>query len=239
MPHTQFNSKEVAKYLHLTERDIYDLVKYDEIPHHLRGGEPVFIRGEVDAWASQRILSFSDKHLEDYHKRSSAHMHDLSWHHALIPELMKPSGIAPMLACKTSGSVIKHMAELANQTGLLNYPEDLIQSLEEREEIISTAMPNGFALMHPRHHDPYTFEDSFICLGRSLSGIPFSAPDGFKTHLFFLICCQDDRIHLHVLARLSMICSKTKVLQHLRGSENAEEMMQALVEAEQETIRSL
>ena len=57
--------------------------------------------------------------------------------------------------------------------------------------------------------------------------------------MFFLVCCQDDRIHLHVLARLCMICQHTGALTLLRGSDSREEMYRILCDAESQLISSL
>jgi mannitol/fructose-specific phosphotransferase system IIA component (Ntr-type) len=131
------------------------------------------------------------------------------------------------------------MTRVAEATGLLIERDGLLDSLLEREDLCSTALPGGLALLHPRHHDPYTFEDSFVVLGRTVQPIPFGAPDGGKTDLFFLICCQDDRIHLHVLARLSMMCCHTALVADLRACEDADEMYERILSAEREVIAAL
>ena len=85
-------------------------------------------------------------------------------------------------------------------------------------------------------HEPYLFETSFIVVGRPVQEIHFGAPDGQPTHLFFLICCQDDRLHLHTLARLCLIAQKTKMLDQLRDAPDAKTMRDALIAAEQEIL---
>lgn len=156
-----------------------------------------------------------------------------------MPELIQERFIEAVLPSRTRASLLKDLTRLADRTERVVYPEELEQSIVEREALASTAMAGGFALVHPRHHDPYMFEDSFIALARSASGLPFGAPDGFKTDLFFVICCQNDRIHLHVLARLSMMCNHTDLLHHLRAAEDAGGMLDALIASEEEVIRYL
>jgi mannitol/fructose-specific phosphotransferase system IIA component (Ntr-type) len=112
----------------------------------------------------------------------------------------------------------------------------LVVSLEAREALCSTGMPGGFALLHPRVPDPYLFESSFIVLGRAVQNIFFGAPDGNPTDLFFLICCQDDRLHLHTLARICLIAKKTAILEQLRQSPDASSMHAALLAAEEEAL---
>ena len=73
-------------------------------------------------------------------------------------------------------------------------------------------------------------------LGRTLQAIPFSAPDGRPTQLFFLICCEDERIHLHTLARLCMLAVKTKVVDQLFDAPDATAAYDALVNAERTVL---
>ena len=120
--------------------------------------------------------------------------------------------------------MIREMVALAEGTGLLYDPGDLLAGLGEREELCSTGIPGGAALLHPRQHDPYMFEDSFVCIGRTDRAIPFGSPDGRRTDLFFLICCQDDRIHLHALARICLLCQEGNLLPALRAAAGPDEM---------------
>jgi mannitol/fructose-specific phosphotransferase system IIA component (Ntr-type) len=140
------------------------------------------------------------------------------------------------MAAKTKASVLRELAAQAGRTGRLNNPKDLQDSLEAREELCSTGMPGGFALPHPRVPDPYLFETSFIVLGRTVQEIHFGAPDGQPTKLFFLVCCQDDRLHLHTLARICLMARKTAVVDQLRQCPDAAAMHACLLAAEQEAL---
>jgi PTS system nitrogen regulatory IIA component len=230
---------EVAEHLHLSMQEMEMLVKRGDIPCERQGDRVFFVKRQVDAWASQRILGMSDRRLEDYHQATSARHHNLSPRHALLPELMGAERIAPGIVSRTRPSLLRDMVNLAERTELVCDPVDLLRSLEERESLCSTALPNGVALLHPRHHEPYMFTDSFIVLGRAANPIHFSAPDGNPTDLFFLVCCQDDRIHLHTLARLCTMIRSTEVMVTLRAAEAAADMMAALTAAEAEVIRRL
>ena len=41
------------------------------MPCTLRGGRMLFQREEIDAWASQRILGFTERNLNEYHQKST------------------------------------------------------------------------------------------------------------------------------------------------------------------------
>ncbi|MBN1270170.1 MAG: PTS sugar transporter subunit IIA [Kiritimatiellae bacterium] len=239
MPYRMFNLDEVADYLHIQKDEVEEMVRSNLIPHERQGPRVVFRQKDVDTWATRRILGLPKKDLTSFHKKTSAKAHDLSQQHAIIPELMRAEWIEPGLSSRTKPSLIRDMVKLARKTGLLIHESELVQTLTQREQMASTALAGGIALLHPEHHRPYMFEDSFVVLGRAVQPVPFGSPDGQTSDLFFLICCQDDRIHLHVLARLCMMCHHTSLLLDLREAAGREEMYRALVAAENEVIKGL
>jgi len=236
MPFRLLNLEAVANYLHLTPADIEQRVKDREIPFEKRGGRLVFRKNEIDAWASRRILGFTSQRLAAYHQKSTRHTQTFLPHEAILPEMLAAGAIASAMTSKTKASVLRDLVVLAEKTGRVYDSKSLLASLEAREELCSTAMPGGFALPHPRFHEPYLFETSFVVVGRPVQEIHFGAPDGEPTHLFFLICCQDDRLHLHTLARLCLIAMKTKMLDQLRDAPDADTMSDSLIAAEQEIL---
>jgi mannitol/fructose-specific phosphotransferase system IIA component (Ntr-type) len=236
MPFQLLNIEAVAEYLHLTPADIEQRVKDRTIPFEKRGDRIVFRKRDIEAWASQRILGAQGPQLAVYHEKSSRDARKILSEEAILPEMLAAGAIASAMTSKTKASVLRDLVALADKTGQLNDAKTLLESLEEREELCSTGVPGGFALPHPRSPEPYLFETSFIVVGRPIQDIHFGAPDGEPSHLFFLICCQDDRLHLHVLARLCLIAMKTNMLEQLRNAPDAQTMRDALIAAEQEIL---
>jgi len=236
MPFRLLDLEAAANYLHLTPADIEQRVKNCEIPFEKRGDRIVFRKAEIDAWASQQILGSTGQQLADYHQETTRFTRKILPHEAMLPAMLEAGAVASAMSSKTRASVLRDLVALAEKTGQVNDAKALLASLEAREELCSTAVPGGFALPHPRSHDPYLFETSFMVVGRPIQEIHFGAPDGQPTHLFFLICCQDDRLHLHTLARLCLIAQKTKVLEQLRGAPDAQTMRDSLITAEREIL---
>lgn len=240
MPHRMLNLDEAAHYLHMSRPELETLVRRCEIPVGLQGERIVFQKKELDSWASQRIMKLRGGGLADYHHRTTRRAApSLEARHAIMPDLFQVAFIAPALHSRTRASVLRDMVELAERTERLMDPKDLFESLREREEMCSTALPGGVALLHPRHHDPYMFSETFVVFGRTVQAIPFGAPDGSGTDLFFLLCCQDDRIHLHVLARVCCMCHNTSLLDNLRAATDATAIRAFILQAEEEAIRKL
>ena len=96
----------------------------------------------------------------------------------------------------------------------------------------STALTRDVALPHPRHHTPCDIAESFIMVGRSGRGLPFGAPDGSLTRLFFLVCCKDDRTHLHVLARLGQMLHHRDTIDSLLDAADEQEFRDELKASE-------
>jgi excisionase family DNA binding protein len=236
MPFRLLSIEEVADYLHLTSADIEQRVKDREIPFEKRGDRIVFRKREIDQWASQRILGFTPQRLAAYHHKSTHQIRNVLSQAAILPEMLAAGAIASAMSSKTKASVLRDLVALAETTGHLYDPKALLASLEAREELCSTAMPRGFAIPHPRFHEAYLFETSFLVVGRPIQEIHFGSPDGEPTRLFFLVCCQDDRLHLHTLARLCLIAQKTNIIDQLLVAPDPQTIRDSLIAAEQEIL---
>lgn len=236
MPHRTLSLEEVADYLHLRPEDIQRLLKTADMPHLMRGDRPMFLRGDIDAWASCRILGMPDRRLSAFHEQSTTQVRRIREEDALMPELLRTEYIKLDLESRTKSSVIRDMVDFAATTGRVYDPKTLLASVQEREELCSTALPGGMALLHARNHEEYAYDGSFLLLGRTIAGIPFGAQDGGHTRLFFMLCCQDDRLHLHTLARLCMMASKTDLLAQLWHAPDSDSAHAILGECEQTTL---
>jgi excisionase family DNA binding protein len=238
MPYRTLTLQEVAHYLHLDSAEVERLVKEQDIPFERHGARLVFRKTEIDSWASPRVLCLEGRRLTDYHAKTTRNARENLFSPALLAQMLKPAFIEPALKAKTKASVIRQMVKLAEKTGRVWDPGGLLNGLEAREEVSSTGLPGGLALLHTRQADADLFESSFLVLGRTIQQIPFGAPDGRPTDLFFLIACTDDRLHLHILARICLLAQKTELLAQLRLAQNAEEMHEALNSCEAELLKS-
>ncbi len=236
MPYRTFSLEEVAHYLHLNEAEVERLVKDQEIPFERHGARVLFRKIEIDSWASPRILGLEGRQLADYHRKTSDDTRTFLRQAAILPDMIKPEFIEPTLPAKTKASVLREMVHLAQRTERVWDSEDLLKGLKEREELCSTGLPGGLAILHTRQAEAFLFESLFLLLGRTVQGIPFGAPDGGPTDLFFLIACPDERLHLHVLARLCIMAQKTELLVNLRAAPDAAAMYESLIASENEVL---
>ncbi len=239
MPHRKLSLRQAARHIRISERELFHLVQRDEIPFIRQGDDVVFEHRVLDDWAQRRIMGLSSRMLSEHHRQETEGRADRDSDDILIKRLCRPEWIDPVLSAKTKPGVIRDMVALAVTTDLLYDDAALQREIEERESVSSTAIGGGAAFLHARYHDPYYAADSFIVLGKTVQPIFFGAQDGDQTDLFFLICCVDDALHLHVLARLCMLAHGTELLSDLRAATSAEEMYNILLNAELELLKAM
>ena len=186
-----------------------------------------------------RLLGMSAEHVTDAHRVATASWKSMADHDRLVPRLFCAEWIEPALQSRTKPSVLRDMVKLAARTDLLYDDSALLRGLEEREALCSTAVDQGVAFLHSRYHDPNLCGDSFVVLGRTVQSIFAGAADGKTTDLFFLLCCQDDVLHLHTLARLCAMAHSTTLLGELRQAATGEEMLTALIRSEDAVLAAL
>lgn len=227
----RLTGQQVAEYLRIEPIQVSRLVRQGDIPFSGTTDKPLFDRGEIDAWASRRILGMNGRRLATYHSESERPAKG-GREIFSVCDMISAERIVIGLPSKTKAAVLADVTKIADDAGLLYDPHDLLESLKAREALCSTGLGNGVAIIHPRHHDPYLATESFMLLARTLQPIHFGAPDGKPTDLFFVLVCQDDRHHLQSLTHLCLMFTQTPLLAELRAADSAEGMFASLLEAE-------
>ena len=231
------NLRQAAEHVHLDVNELRHAAQRGEIAADEHAGDWFFRHRDLDEWAQRQLLAADAKEQDrqhrvmlDEHRRKNRE----DWR---IWELFRTDGIELDLPSKGKGGAIRDMSDLAAKTGKVYDVEGLFAELKEREDIASTAVGEGAAFLHPRFHDPYLFEETFIAYGRSARGVFFGAPEGEATRHFFLICSTDHEMHLHILARLAVMTHATGFLSALDESDTPEAAISAIRTAEEEIVK--
>ncbi len=233
MPYSDFDVEGLARYLHLAAQQVVKLAERGKLPGRKVGGQWRFARPDIHHWLEQRIGLSDESELlevEALLRHSAPPEHE---HEARVAEMLPLEAIAVPLLARTRNSVIDTMVELAAQTGWLWDAREMAEAVKAREDMHTTALDSGVALLHPRRPMPKILSQPLLALGRTTSGIPFGGGDAPLTDVFFLICSTEDRGHLRVLARLSRILTAPGFLDALRQAATAEEARQLIVETEE------
>lgn len=224
--------EEFARHVGLDAREVRKLAERGKLPAQKVAGVWRFNRARVTEWLQQEMLTsdIDEPRLRAIEK-AMADADRAEDHNCLISSLIRIEGIDLHLPARTKSSVLLELVQLADRTGLLWDQPGFLRALQERESLCSTALPNGIAIPHPRQPMPYVSSEPFICLARLGRGIGFGSPYGGLTDVFFLICCHDDRSHLHVLARLMRILDDA-TMKEVRELDSAQAVLDTLVARE-------
>jgi len=235
MAHEQMGEQQVAEYLHMDRREVVKLASRGQIPCRKVGGCFIFTKGEVDHWVESRMHTMGRDRLAKIEKGVSRHhgFDDLS---LLVCPMIPPGGVAAPLHARTRDSVLRELVALAESAGAVANRDELLSEVRSREDLCSTAIVPGVALPHPRRPLPYDICASFVVVGLTPGGLPFGAVDGSLTRLFFLICCKDERTHLHVLARLAQMLHDQAVIEEFVSAGDADELSGMLLRREQAVL---
>jgi PTS system nitrogen regulatory IIA component len=218
MADDDFDIESLAAYLHLATAQVARLVERGKLLGRKVQGQWRFSRAELTE-------------MEGFLRHAPAMAEGLP----SIAELLPIEAIAVPLLARTRGSVIKEMVEVAARTGLVWDTARLADAVGAREELHSTALESGVALLHPRRPMSSILGGSVVAFGRTDGGVPFGG--SMLTDLFFLICSVDDRGHLQVLARLSRLVAGADFLASLRDASDSQAVHE-LVEHAEEALRT-
>ncbi len=214
-----FDIDSLAAYLHMMPATVLKLAERGKLPGRRIGGDWRFSAAEIHHWLEDRIGISDDEALVQVEgaldRTSDASVEEIS-----ISNLLRLDAIEVPLTARTRTSVISKMAEVAARTHLLWDSAKMADAVRAREEMHTTALDNGVALLHPRRPMPAILEEAVIALGISLGGIPFGT-GGSLTDIFFLICSTSDHEHLRILARLSRVINHSEFLRAMRAAPNA------------------
>jgi PTS system nitrogen regulatory IIA component len=231
MPYRDFDVNSLARYLHLTPQQVAKLAERGKLPGRKVSGEWRFAKPDIHHWFEHRIGLSDESELVRVEAMLDQASTVESEPEICIAKMLPREAIAVPLLARTRNSVIDAMVELAAQTGMLWDAKAMAEAVKDREDMHTTALEDGVALLHPRRPMAKILSQPLLALGCTSSGIPFGGTASL-TDVFFLICSMEDRGHLRVLARLSRVLASPGFLSALHQARNAEEAYQAVVEGE-------
>jgi nitrogen PTS system EIIA component len=227
--------EELACMLGADPRRLERMAQTGEIPCQKVGGQLRFNRATVTEWLQQNMSKFKEEHLAEVDAGITAHR-EARPDELIISPLLRPEAVTTNLGSRTKDSTLRHLVALAQKTGLVYDHKELLEAVMFREELCSTAIADGIAIPHPRRPVPYAIASPLLVVARTSQGIGFGAPDGKLTRLFFFTASQDDRHHLHILARIFRMILNSDLLAQLLDAATPQDMIAALTRREQEVL---
>jgi len=214
---------EVAAYLGWTHRFVERLAAGGQLPGIEVEGQWRFRRDDLVDWLDRKIQTLDTAKVADLEQKLEGELQAAS-RNIRIADRLKHEFIGLDVPATGASDVLRQLVGLAEKTGLVIDSVRLRASLVEREALFSTALPGGFAIVHPRRPSQHMVRRTLLAVLRTVQPIPFGAEDGEPTRLFFLIAAIDDRAHLYALARLTRIV-REPTLEALLKAPNADELV--------------
>ena len=121
--------------------------------------------------------------------------------------------------------VFRELIDLLYNAGKITEPEDTLDAVLAREQLLSTALENGIAIPHAKTK---SVSDLTIALGISPAGIDADSQDGKPSHVFFLILAPPDKSgpHLEAISEIALATRSRSFSRLLITSRSAEEVVE-------------
>ena len=161
MPYTHMTLAELAVHIGMDAREVKRLADRGVLPGRLIAGSWRFNRYQMLDWLQREMHTLDAKHIQNLDRALSRTSDE-----AIIDGLLATEGVDMALPAKSRASVLRELVALAERSGLVYDPAAIVEALEEREALASTALPRGLALPHPRRPLPYATAEPMICLAR-------------------------------------------------------------------------
>lgn len=183
--------EEVAKYLRVSERTVYDWAQKGEIPSGKIGTVWRFKKTEIERWVNERLSS----------GRSHAAAHQVSMRSVLSADRIV------FLESVRKQEALAALADNLGTAAQVKNKNELISEILRREELMSTAIGRGIAIPHVRLS---SVTDLVVSVGISRTQIQdFSAFDDEPVQLLFMIAAAYNQ-HAYYLQTLSYFSAKLK-----------------------------
>ncbi|MDR0690029.1 MAG: PTS sugar transporter subunit IIA [Spirochaetaceae bacterium] len=183
--------EEVARYLRVSERTVYDWAQKGEIPSGKIGTVWRFKKTEIEKWVNDRL---SANKLNPYF--NSIH----------VATVISPDRIL-FLNYSTKQDALLALADNLSKAPQVKNRQELAQEILKREELMSTAMGRGIAIPHVRLS---SVTDLVVSVGISQTDISdFQALDDEPVRLIFMIAAAYNQ-HAYYLQTLSFFSARLK-----------------------------
>ncbi|MBM7022232.1 PTS sugar transporter subunit IIA [Treponema sp. Marseille-Q4523] len=215
MEDTILTIEEVANYLRVSDRTVYDWAQRGEIPAGKIGTVWRFKKSEVEKWVNERLSSSAGRKKDDV---------------VQVKNILSPNRV--IFISQTS----RHDALVELATALSSAPQvkrsdELVSEILKREELMSTAIGRGIAIPHVRLS---SVTDLVMAVGVCKTPvIDFQPIDDMPVSLLFMIAAAYNQ-HSYYLQTLSYFSAKLKkkeLRDSLLNAATTDDVYKLLIEA--------
>jgi nitrogen PTS system EIIA component len=207
--------RQAATYLKVTDSVIKEMTKSNIFKAKKIGNTYKIEKAEVDEW----LANLNEREVEHLALKRSV---------CKFSDYFKPKFIYLDFEADNKYEAIGEMSKTAKELKIVRDHRWLYQVVVAREELVSTAIGKGVALLHPRHFHPSKVKKPSIIFGRSADGIEFDAIDNKPVNLFFMLLLHDDIQHLFSISYISKLLMSEEILKILSTTKSEDEIIEVL-----------
>ncbi len=190
--HEIMTIEEVAAYLRVSERTVYDWAQKGDLPGGKLGTTWRFKREDVENWVNSRL---SSKAASAISKKSSGSTDLLSQDRIVILEEADKK------------TVLTKLVDLLAASPLVHKRDELLNGIFAREELMSTGIGFGVGVPHVRIDSVSDLVMAVAVSKRPISG--YSSLDNLPVHIVCMLAARSDQ-HAKYIRTLSAVSSRLK-----------------------------
>ena len=207
--------RQTANFLKVTDSVIKEMIKSKLFKAFRKGNTYQIEKAEVEEW----LANLNEREIEQLALKRSV---------CRFSDYFKPRYVYLDFEADNKYEAIAEMSKRAKDLKIVKDHRWLYQVVVAREELVSTAIGKGVALLHPRHLHPSKVKKPSIIFGRSAKDIEFDAIDNLPVRLFFMLLLHDDVQHLFSISYISKLLMNEKILKTLRKARSTDEIEKTL-----------
>jgi len=233
--HRILAAEEVARILGMSIDRAERFLRKNGLQSRLVSGKPVYLARDILRIVEGMVGSKAADRLRTMDKTASGD-YGLDPATPFVCNALSDGGVFEGIPANTKPSLLRHLARLACESGAVYDEKILLELLEDRENSGSTAILDRIAFPHPQGVSGLWLERDLLLMVRTSRPLPFGAPFGRLTSIYFLLLFSDPIMHLHTLARLAGILKKRDMAERLVHAVSAEAMFTMIKNAELDYI---
>jgi len=208
--------KQASNYLKVTDSVIKEMIRAEVFHAAKKGNSYQIDKSQVDEW----LANLSEREVEQLALKRSV---------CRFSDYFKPKFVNLDFYAENKYEAIAEMSKKAKDLKIVKDHRWLYQVVVAREELVSTAIGKGIALLHPRHFHPSKVKKPTILFGRSKEEVEFEAIDNKPVRLFFLLLLHDDMQHLFSISYISKLLINETNIDILLNAKDGDEIYTALI----------
>lgn len=183
--------EEVAKYLRVSDRTVYDWAQKGEIPAGKIGTVWRFKKSEIEKWVNEKLSAGASQKLES---------------EIQVKNILSPDRVVFIEQASKHDALVE-LAEVLAKAPQIKNKGELVEEILKREELMSTAVGRGIAIPHVRLS---SVTDLVMAVGICKKPLEdFQSIDDVPVTLLFMIAAAYNQ-HTYYLKTISYFSAKLK-----------------------------